>query len=251
MMYRLIYATILPILLFNLYKTTFLKVNSPSQNIKVSDIPPPDGFFRKQADSGTFGAWLRQISLKHDNTVYLYNGTMKRNQQAHFAVLDIRTGKKDLQQCADAVIRLRAEFLYGLSSYGDIIFYDNLKRAYVFQPPYNRDNFEKYLEKVFTWCGTMSLEKQLKPISNYADIEAGDVFIRGGSPGHAVIVIDIAVNSRNEKVFMMAQSYMPAQDIHIILNPNNSMQGPWYSLPQKDLLITPEWVFHKKERKRW
>jgi hypothetical protein len=176
---------------------------------------------------------------------------MKRNQQAQYAVLDIRTGKKDLQQCADAVMRLRAEFLFSHHRFGDIVFYDNLKRAYAFQQPYNRDSFEHYLEKVFTWCGTMSLEKQLNPVSNYSDIEAGDVFIHGGSPGHAVIVMDIAVNNRNEKVFMMAQSYMPAQDIHIILNPNDPMQSPWYSLPQKEELYTPEWVFYKKERKRW
>lgn len=250
-MYRLIYATILPILLIQVEKPASVKENSGPNHIKVSDIPPPAGFFRKKTDSTTFGAWLRQVKLKNDITVYLFNGAVKRNQHAQYAVLDIRTGKKDLQQCADAVMRLRAEYLYRYGRYNDIVFYDNLKRAYCFQPPYNRDNFENYLEKVFTWCGTLSLEKQLKPISNYADIKAGDVFIHGGSPGHAVIVVDIAINERNEKVFLLAQSYMPAQDIHILQNPNDLHQSPWYSLPGNEQLITPEWVFYKKERKSW
>jgi hypothetical protein len=251
MRYQLIYATILPILLFNLQKTTSIRNNSVQKIRKVSDIPPPAGFCRIKKEPGTFENWLSEVKLKNDKTVYLYNGTKKHNQQAQYAVLDIPTGTKDLQQCADAVMRLRAGFLYSAGRYEEIVFYDNLKHAYTFQTPYNLHNFEKYLEKVFAWCGTLSLEKQLKPISNYADIEAGDVFIHGGSPGHAVIVIDIAVNKRNEKVFMLAQSYMPAQDIHILINPHDLLLSPWYTLPKQEQLVTPEWIFHKLERKRW
>lgn len=95
-MYRLIYATILPILLIQVEKPASVKENSGPNHIKVSDIPPPAGFFRKKTDSTTFGAWLRQVKLKNDKTVYLYNGTIKRNQHAQYAVLDIRTGKKRL-----------------------------------------------------------------------------------------------------------------------------------------------------------
>ena len=56
----------------------------------------------------TFGAWLRSVPLKKNLTVYLYNGVPKRNQEAQFAVLDVSVGHEDLQQCADAVMRLRA-----------------------------------------------------------------------------------------------------------------------------------------------
>jgi len=38
--------------------------------------------------------------------VFLYNGKIKQNQQAQFAVLDIGIGNKDLQQCADIILRL-------------------------------------------------------------------------------------------------------------------------------------------------
>lgn len=59
------------------------------------------------------------------------------------------------------------------------------------------------------------------------ETKIGDVFIKGGFPGHAVMVVDIAVDeSTQEKVFLLAQSYMPAQEIQILKNPNNSHLSP-------------------------
>ena len=82
-------------------------------------------------------------------------------------------------------------------------------------------SFKEYLQIVFTYAGTASLAKELKLI-NMNDLEIGDVFIKEGSPGHAVIVMDVAINSKTDKkLFMIAQSYMPAQDIHILVNYNN------------------------------
>jgi len=251
MRYLLLYATILPIL-FPLLHHLPCESNKLLQNrLLIQDIPTPPGFIRTVAVKGSFAAWLRQVNLKKSKTVYLFNGLPKPNQQAQYAVLDIPVGKKDLQQCADAVMRLRAEYLYSAGRHNEIVFYDNLNRAYRFEAAYDRYNFESYLEKVYAWCGTLSLEKQLKTPGNYADVRPGDVFIHGGSPGHAVIVMDVAANAIGEQVFMLAQSYMPAQDIHILKNPADKKQSPWYSLPANGPLQTPEWIFKQGERKRW
>lgn len=251
MRYLLLYATILPILFPLILDLPGVINKQLEYKLLLQDIPPPTGFKRSAAIKGSFAEWLRQVNLKKSKTVYLFNGLPKTNQQAQYAVLDIPVGNKNLQQCADAVMRLRAEYLYSAVRYNEIVFYDNLNRAYRFDAANYRSGFESYLEKVYAWCGTISLDKQLKTISNYADVQPGDVFIHGGSPGHAVIVMDVAVNASGVQVFMLAQSYMPAQDIHILKNPADDKQSPWYSLPANGPLQTPEWIFKEGERKRW
>ncbi|MGZ4035019.1 MAG: DUF4846 domain-containing protein, partial [Bacteroidia bacterium] len=111
--------------------------------------------------------------------------------------------------------------------------------------------FKNYLNVIFNYAGTSSLSKELKSI-DLKDIQIGDVFIVGGFPGHAVLVIDVCENSKTgEKLFMIQQSYMPAQEIHILKNLNNSSLSPWYSINFGDVLLTPEWPFHRDQLMRW
>ena len=131
----------------------------------VSAIALPDGYKRVDLPKGSFGEWLRSIALKKDNHVYLYNGALKRNQAAQFAVLDIPVGNKDLQQCADAVMRLRAEYLFSKKKYSEIEFWDNAGKPYRWTGGGAKEDFEKYMEKVFAMCGTASLEKPVRPKS--------------------------------------------------------------------------------------
>jgi hypothetical protein len=199
---------------------------------------------------GSFTEWLRQVPLKSSSTVYLYNGQPKQNQSAQFAVLDISVGDKDLQQCADAVMRLRAEYLYSQGLFLQIVFTDNEGTSYHFKPPYNRANFSTYLQRVFGMCGSASLAKQLSSASQ-ENIKPGDVFIRGGFPGHAVMVMDVAENEAGKKIFLLAQSYMPAQDIHVLNNPVDEKLSPWYAVDTTRALETPEYVFSAKEIRQW
>jgi hypothetical protein len=218
----------------------------------VGDIPVPAGYERVKPDQQSFGSWLRQIRLRKDKTVYLFNGTLKANQSAQFAVLDIYVGQKDLQQCADAVMRLKAEYLLSRGRTNEIRFYDNNGKLYQCPSIPDKIKFEKWLEIVFAYCGTISLEKQLKKVQRFEEIEPGYVLIKGGSPGHTVIVMDVAVNTAGGKLFLLAQSYMPAQSVHLLKNPLNPQLSPWYPLPAIDGFIeTPEWTFKYSELKKW
>ena len=217
----------------------------------VSEIALPAGYKRIDVAQHSFANWLRSISLKKDKHVYLYNGSLKRNQSAQFAVLNISVGHKDLQQCADALMRLRAEYLFSEKRYSEIEFRDNTNKSYKWNGGSNRPEFDKYLEKVFGMCGSASLEKQLKPVADVHNIQPGDVFIKGGFPGHAMIVIDMAVNAKGNKVFMLAQSYMPAQDIHIVKNPADISLNPWYEVNDAVEIDTPEWTFFNNQLRRW
>ena len=50
-----------------------------------------------------------------------------------------------------------------------------------------------------------------------------------------------------QKAFLLAQGYMPAQDIHILKNPADPTLSPWYKLPSGDRLRTPDWIFKKTQ----
>jgi hypothetical protein len=107
------------------------------------------------------------------------------------------------------------------------------------------------MDVVFSYAGTLSLSRELMAVP-INEMKIGDVLIQGGSPGHAVIVVDMATNRMGSKLYMLAQSYMPAQDIQILCNPANKDHSPWYELDAKtSSIITPEWEFTTKDFKRF
>jgi len=113
-------------------------------------------------------------------------------------------------------------------------------------------DFWKYMEIIFSYAGNLSLSKELILVAK-EDMKIGDIFIWGGSPGHAILVTDMAINPKtNEKLFLLSQSYMPAQEIQLLKNPNDSEFSPWYSLTDLTTeLKTPEWNFNVNQLKRF
>ena len=244
-------------------------------NTLCARFNPSDGFVRANYSAGSFAFWLRGLPLLEEGTeVKLYNGDLKLNQGAQAAVIDIDVGKKDLQQCADAVMRLRAEYLFATRQYDKIAFNytsgDRLDykrwtegRRIVVEGNKTREArtgrkldmtdhkvFRQYMDNIFMYCGTLSLSREMKSIP-LDSMQSGDVFIHGGSPGHAVIIVDMSVNPlTGEREFCCAQSYMPAQQPHILRNPLRG-QNPWYPLKFGNRLITPEYEFGAEELKRF
>lgn len=226
---------------------------APAPNTLATRIAPPLGFTRVETAPGSWGEWLRGVPLKPEGApVLTYTGAPKWRQDVHVAVLDIDVGKRDLQQCADAVMRLRAEWLYASNRKSEIAFNDTDGKRRVFSKQNKQDypSFRKYMDLVFAYAGTYSLDRELKPVK-LTDIQIGDVFIKGGFPGHAVLVADMATNAAGEKRFLLMQSYMPAQDIHVLKNPNTTDDTPWYGTNIGLQLETPEWNFAGNQLKRW
>ena len=50
---------------------------------------------------------------------------------------------------------------------------------------------------------------------------------------------------------MLAQSYMPAQQTQLLINPNEKGISPWYRLKGEEQLVTPEWTFDWDKLKRF
>lgn len=226
-------------------------------------IAPPEGFRRLELSPESFGAWLRALPTRPGRgTVRLHDGREKGNQLAHHLIFDIDVGKRDLQQCADAVMRLRAEYLLAAKREKDICFRFTSGDAIPWRrwaagerprvrgsrvrweagaPASSYASFRRYLDAVFMYAGSASLQRELTPGISLGEIEPGDVFIQGGFPGHAVIVMDVAEDPQGRRRYLLAQSYMPAQEIHLLVNPG--AEHPWYDAEAGGPIITPEWTF--------
>jgi len=231
----------------------------------------PQGYQRVEPEKHSFAEFLQQLPLKpQDAKVYYYDGKEKTNT-VYLAVVDYSLGDRDLQQCADSVIRLRAEYLYEQKRFDEIQFhfvsgfnaiFSKWAEGYGISVQGNTvswvrnsnnngsyKSFQKYLDIVYAYASTLSLDKELVR-KDIAELAIGDVFIKGGSPGHCVIVADMAMREETgETIFLLAQGYMPAQDIQILKGDEDN--SPWYSSNIETNLYTPEYVFGLDQLKTW
>lgn len=243
-----------------------------SQDTLAARIAPPEGFERIPAASGSWAEWLRGLRMKPQGSpVLTFTGAPKWRQDVHVAVVDIDVGQRDLQQCADAIMRLRAEWLYASGRPNDIAFNytdggrvpfarwargerpsssgKSWRRAGKADGSY--PSFRRYMDQVFSYAGTYSLDRELKS-ADPSSLAIGDVFIKGGFPGHAVLVADMVRNKdTGEARFLLLQSYMPAQEIHVLKNPAAADGSPWYPASLSWPFQTPEWRFPEGSLKRW
>lgn len=235
----------------------------PEGNTIKTRFQTHHGFTRINSSENGIATYFRNLKLKpHGSLVHYYNGEVKNNYNVYDAVIDLPIGKRDLHQCADACMRLKADYLWKQKRYDEIHFnftngfrvdykewmkgkrvvingnktYWNNRNA----PSNTEKDYWKYMELIFSYAGTLSLSKELKkkPLEK---AQVGDLFLQGGSPGHAIIIIDMAEDSLGNKQVLLAQSYMPAQELQILKNPKSD--SPWYNLNFTGELRTPEWTF--------
>ncbi|GAA3623872.1 DUF4846 domain-containing protein [Flavivirga jejuensis] len=233
-------------------------INEDSLTIK-SRVIVPENYKRVTYSKGSFQDYLRNYKLKpfgskiinYDNSEYYW-------QLGHIGILEIPVPKNGLQQCADALIRIRSEYLWDNQRKDEIGFnftsghYCSWKQyAKGYRPKikgnkvtfhksasvdHSKENFYKYLNLIYMYSGTLSLYNELPKIEDAKDLEIGDMLIRGGAPGHIVMICDEVVNSKGEKLYLLFQGNTPAQSVHLVKNLEDSNMSPWYQL-KKDAVI--------------
>ncbi|MFW5968639.1 MAG: DUF4846 domain-containing protein, partial [Persicimonas sp.] len=223
----------------------------------------PGGYERVDVDNESFGAFLRRLPLRTDRTtVRAYDGTLLDSPSAAVVALDI--GERDLQECADSAIRLHAEFLwlrdrrdelgYHFTS-GDLSRWEDwqngeryeisgadVRRVERSEVEPTRAHFREWLDTIFQYAGTRSLQHDTDPVEG--QIRPGDLYVAPGSPGHAVIVLDVAENEAGDQIALLGQGFMPAQEFHVIRAPGLAAHNDvWFELPDsnKSHLNTPSW----------
>ncbi len=238
-----------------------------------SRINPPSGYLRIPSKPKELTGFIREMKLKPAGSkVMYYDGVKKPNQKAQAAVFSLDVGNKDLQQCADSIIRVYAEYYWSIGAYDKIAFhltngflmeYTKWRDGYRIVVNGNNVSWEKsasyndsykefrnYLQKVFIYAGTLSLAQETTPISE-KDLRPGDMFLKGGSPGHCVLVVDVATDKDGNRCFLLAQGFTPAQDFHILKNPLHP-DDPWYY--EKEVTYpfqTPQYTFDQGSLVRW
>lgn len=237
----------------------------------INRLTPPQGYLRLAVRDGSFGAWLRALPLKPAGApILLHTGQPRGTQGGAAAIVDIDVGRANLQQCADAIIRLRAEYLRASGRGHALAFRFTNGERYAYadylagRRPMPRGNaitwasmsssadtrasFRAWLDIIFTYAGTISLARELMRITDPETIEPGDVLIQPGSPGHAVIAVDVAERDDGRRVAMFAQSFMPAQSIHVLRGP---LADTWYSVSGNAVFETPDWRFAAADLRRF
>ncbi len=240
-------------------------VNKEGLTVKTR-IGVPEGYTRVQTEENSFSYYIHNYTLKPAGAkVINYDGNPYIYQAGHIGVLDIPVPSNGLQQCADALIRIRAEYLWENNRKDEIGFkftsghycsWSQYAQGYrpningnavtfskTATPNHSKDSFYKYLNLIFTYAGTYSLSEELIKVPTLLDVRVGDLLIYPGFPGHVMMVADIIENTQGERRFAFFQGNTPAQSVHIIKNATNTKMSPWYTLQGKTTLETPIYTF--------
>ena len=228
-------------------------------------FPTPAGFARGPAAEGSFAGWLRRLPLRLDRTtVLLHNGAPIAAPAAAVVLLDL--GQGDLQQCADSILRLHAEYLWSGGRTAGLRYHftsgdpsgwrewvdgeafrvrgSRVERLEGQLRPANHASFRAWLHNLFLYAGTLSLARDSRAVPASVAIEAGDFFLEPGSPGHAVLVLDVATAGDGRRVGLVGQGYTPAQEMHVLRGGDATvLDGAWFPLPTApgETLSVPSW----------
>ncbi len=244
-------------------KTENITFVNPKTNILKDRLLLLSAFKRVETPVNSWENFLQNLKLQDfGKPILKYDGSEISDQKHHVGILTYDIGTTDLQQCADALIRLRAEYLFKNEKYSDIHFRFTSGDNYAWEsyakgirPIINGNSvrfsqsanqnqlnnypeFRKYLDIIFTYAGTISLARDLKEDRNKKEFEIGDLIITPGSPGHVVMIVD-KIENADQKRYALVEGYTPAQSIHILSENGN----PWFDLKISDNIPTPRYNF--------
>ncbi len=205
-------------------------------------------YHSRKTEPQTWAYFLQHLPVV-DGPILDYRGEPIVNQAKHAGIIPYDVGNADLQQCADALMRLRAEYLFSEGKYDSIGFHfvsgpyyswndycnglrpapsgNSIRWTHGAAQKKDHSSLRAYLNIVYMYASTISLAKELKPAPGYG---IGTVIIHPGSPGHCFIVIDERTDQAGQKTYRLAEGYTPAQSIYVLRNPKSTNNDPWQPL---------------------
>ncbi|MBO5615170.1 MAG: hypothetical protein J5932_03480 [Prevotella sp.] len=230
------------------------RTSNPHNYKRIGDIPVPNGYERVIGTDAAYSQFLRDLPLKPKGSkVKLYTGGDAFFQSVNYAVLDIPM-LSNAEQCADACMRLRAEYLHKTHQYSLIHFQDVNGHTLRYNGGASRKALDKYLKNLYGVANTYSLNREM-PVRPLSEMQPGDVFVypaHGNMMGHAIMVVDVAVNRHGKKAFLLAEGSTPACEIHMLRNIKNPLRSPWFTLYEdSDYLLLGVSLFSKSDLKHF
>ena len=225
----------------------------------------PDGYTRAPVELGSYQAWLRKLPVHPTSTqVRTHAGRPVAAPAAAVVVMDV--GRADLQQCADSALRLYAEYRWTRGDADALGFHftsgdesrwadwrqgerfkvqgARVERVRGASTADDHASYRAWLQHTFLYAGTRSLALDAQAVPVDAPVQAGDVFVSPGSPGHAVVVLDVAASASGQQVGLLGQGFMPAQTFHVLRGEGGLATAGWFTLPQGsgEVLHNPSWA---------
>ena len=218
----------------------------------ILDIPLPSIEYRRiNIDSSSFGAWLRQLPLKKPPADVLdFNGHIFKpsNDSAVAYVVDLPIQGRRLEQCMDIVVRLYAEYCWMNQCEEELSFplpggywlaWESWEKG--FRPEFrgikmslekkikgdsSYRNFNKFLNTIFNHSHTQQYYHAYQLITR-EDVQIGDFIVSKGTKGHAVLIVDMAIDHGGNKIALIGNGDTPACEFFLL---NSYQKRPWISL---------------------
>ncbi|WP_438710098.1 DUF4846 domain-containing protein [Aquimarina muelleri] len=243
-------------------KTNYINTTGDSISTRVI---VPEGYKRVVYKKGSFQQYLRHYSLKpYGAKIINYDDSEYFAQNWHEAILEVPVPANGLQQCADALMRIRSEYLWQQNKKDKIGFnftsghycsWNKYAQGYrpkikgnkvtfhkIATPNHSKANFYKYLNLIYTYAGTLSMYTELRKVA-VKDIQIGDMLVKPGSPGHIEIIVDEIINDTGDRMYLLAQGNTPAQSVCLLKNFEDTEFSPWYKFKENDPVYTPSYYF--------
>lgn len=238
----------------------------------MTRVLTPNGYSRMTVGNGTFAQFIREYQLKENGSkVLLYDGKEKSNQTTAAAVFMLPLEAKNLQQSADSIMRVYAEYYLSIKQYDKICFgySDGFKAEYVKWIEGNRisvsnsgtkwvkkaekdesyESFKEYMRMVFAYAGIWTMKDESTSIS-LGEAQIGDVFFDTKDGGRVAMIVDICQGEDGRKAYLLASGGKPAQEFELLANPLHT-DDPWYYEEEIAAQVdTPEFTYKSDSLRR-
>jgi len=239
------YGIIIPLILL-------IFLNPLYSQSKIRDIPLPSTIYKRiQVKTGSFAEWLRNLPLlKPGSDVQNYRGGIFKTglDTAVAYVVDLDIKGRRLEQCMDILVRLHAEYLWENKRVKNLklplpggywLKWEDWRNG--FRPVFKgidvdmhkssqfdstHRTYQLFLNTVYSEAHTQQFYHAYQRLDRLT-VEIGDIIIRKGTKGHAVMVVDMAKNDQEELIVLIGTGDTPACQFFLL---NHKKDRNWIPL---------------------